>query len=566
MVLQAKALILGLGAAGLLAAGLASSKDASAAPASSGGTPPPSNGPKASKSSKGKTTPSGVDPGHLAAQTTEALIHQDIAKIRELVVAWAKAGDELTSAALSEDLETAVGGEKLEEWQGDGDKGSPLLRAFGERVLLVEGRPEKLLLWSEAWHTALPILAQSLKTKADAIDLDPAKGSTDDPHPDEATLQRILDAMNKGDPTLMRQVADQIERAGFPEAAADLRAAADMIDAGKAKVPDVTKPAPPPAPAAHEPQPAATDKPPPTPGHVDKPATPALPPAGGPGRIVIVKKGEGPFQVTQRLLGKSQGSRMKELVAENVPPKKRDPKTGGFTSLAIGERLKVPANWPASKDAIPGTPTASPAVTTASPPTGDRFVVVKKGEGPWAITKRVWGTDADANLHWKELVAANVPPKKKGKDGNFTTLNVGERLKVPASWPASSQLVAGDPFGGHSFRLDPGGSVNVGAEAMTQRQTHAGQIALNATLGKLDADLLKEWQKREGIPATGQYDPACAYVLCFRFGIVPPVPKFSGAASAKKFVQQMMGAARKDPQRRDEYMARAKQALAGKAA
>jgi hypothetical protein len=557
MVLQAKALILGLGAAAALAAGFASS----AAASEEGGAPQPSSGgKKATSSSKGKKTPSGVDPGHLADQTTDALVHQDIAKLRDLVKQWAAAGDTLTSAALSEDLEEAVKGTKIEEWQADGDKGSPLLRAFGERVLLVEGRPEKLLLWSDAWKSVLPVLAQALKTKADAIDVDPKKGSTDDPMPDAATLQRVIDAMNKGDPTLMRTVADQVEKAGFPDVAADLRAAADLIESGKAKVPDAKKPAPAPDPEPHEPQPGPHDvKPAPAPSPAPTPK-----PAGGPGRIVIVKKGEGPFQVTERLLGKGQGGRFGELVKENVPPKKKDPKTGGFTNLQPGEKLKVPAAWPASPYAVHETGLA-PSPSPVPAPTGERYVVVQKGEGPWAIAKRVWGSDVDANAHWKELVAANVPPKKKdSKTGNFTTLGVGERLKVPANWPTNAQIVvAGDDEGIYEppvTRLDPGGTVTVGAE-MSERQTKAGQIALSAHLGKLDPDLLKEWQAREGIPATGQYDPACAYVLCFRFGIVPPVPMFGGAQSLKKFVQQMQGAARKDPQRRDEYMARAREAM-----
>jgi hypothetical protein len=172
-------------------------------------------------------------------------------------------------------------------------------------------------------------------------------------------------------------------------------------------------------------------------------------------------------------------------------------------------------------------------------------VLVKKGEGPIAITNRLLGA-GQGDLHWHELVAENVPPKKKDpKTGNFATLAIGERLRVPASWPSSSEMI-------------------LGAEAharMSERQSHAGRIALSAHLGKLDRDMLAEWQRREKIPASGEYDTTSAYVLCFRYGIVPPVPKFSGPAAAKKFAGQMMSAARKDPQRHDEYIARAQAAL-----
>lgn len=541
MVLQSKALLLGLGLAATAAVAL-SSGDAKA----SGGAKP-SGGKKASKSSAGKKTPSGVDPEHLATQTTDALIRQDIAKLRTLVTAWKGAGDELTSAALSEDLEQAIKGAKIEEWQGDGQKGSPLLRAFGERVLLLEGRGEKLLLWADAWKPTLPILAQALKVKADAIDVDPKKGTTDDPVPDQATLERIIAAVSGGDPTALRALADELEKAGFAEQAADLRAMADLIEDGKAKVPDPFKPAPAPAPEPHEPQPDPIEPKPPAPAPEPKPAPK---PAGGSGRVVIVKKGEGPFQVTQRLLGKDQGGRFKELVAANVPPKKKDPKTGGFTNLQPGERLKVPASWPVSPDAIPDTGGgAAPAPSPTPAPTGDRFITVLKGEGPWAIAKRVFGSDADANAHWKELVTENVPPKKKdSKTGNFTTLGVGERLKVPASWPTIPAMLAGD-----------------GGAPASPRQVNAGRIALAAHMGKLDRDLLAEWQRREGVPASGEYDTATAYVLCFRFGIVPAVPKFSGRQAAKKFAAQMMAAGRKDPQRKDEYVSRAREALQGAA-
>lgn len=548
MVLQAKALLAGLGLAAAAAVAIGSKE--SQASAASGGK-------KATGSSAGKTTPSGVDPAFLAAQTTDALTRQDIAKLRSLVASWTSAGDPSTAAALSEDTEESVKGTRLEEWTGDGSKGSPLLRAFGERVLLVEGRPEKLLLWHDAWVSVLPVLAQALKTKSDAIHVDPSKGTTDDPQMPSDLLSQIIAAETAGDPTALRVLADQVEAAGFPDAAADLRAMADMIESQQVKPPNPAKPAPPSPPAPYEPQPAATDVPPPPPPRV---VVPPAQPSGGPGRTVIVLKGEGPYQVTARLLGQDQAGRFSELVKANVPPKKKA-SNGGFTSLNPGEALKIPDSWPATKYDVHQTgaitqnaPTTIdvPAMTVTAAPSGDRYVTVQKGEGPIAVTDRVLGA-GQGNLHWKELVAANSPPKKKASNGNFATLAIGERLKVPTNWPDSPQMTLG---------ADGPSATHAAASA---RQTHAGKIAMAAYLGRLDRDLMAEWQRREKIPASGEYDMTSAYVLCFRFGMVPPVPKFAGPQSRKKFAAQMMAAARKDPQRSDEYLARAKAAL-GKAA
>jgi hypothetical protein len=527
MVLQAKAMLIGLGLAATAAVALSGESKAHASSSGKG------------KSSKGKKTPSGADPGHLADRTTEALLRQDIAGIRKLVTEWSKAADPLTAGALDFTLEHAVSGDKLEEWLGDGAKGSPLLRAFGDRVLLLEGRGGKLNLWADAWKKELPVLSAALLTKSHAIDVDPKKGTTDDPVPDAATLQKIIAVVESGDPTQIRKLADTLDRIGFDEQADDLRAMADMIEDGKAKIPDPERPHPQPEPEPHE------EKPHPDEPKPDKPQPKPEPqpkPAGGSGRVVVVKSGEGPFQVTQRLLGKSEGARFRELVSENVPPKKKA-SDGGFTSLNPGERLKVPASWPSHPDAIADTGSSNTSpVPVTQPVSTDRFVVVLKGEGPWAITERVLGKGQGGRFH--ELVSENVPPKKKAADGGFTTLNPGERLRVPASWPSSPAFVAGD------------GAV-VGAD---ERQVSAGRVALCAHLGKLPRDLLLEWQRREKIPTTGRYDSPSAYVLAFRFGIVPPVPIFRNAADRQKFIGQMKAAARRDPSRADEFNQKAAEA------
>jgi hypothetical protein len=173
---------------------------------------------------------------------------------------------------------------------------------------------------------------------------------------------------------------------------------------------------------------------------------PAAPPAANIRRRVSVLKGEGPAQVAARLLGSvSEGNkRFRELVAENVPPKKRDKKTGGFTQLHPGEELFVPPSWPVHPDARAiGTPPPVPPPAPSSsgetlpPAPAVRRVVVQAGEGPFQVAQRLLGKDQGA-LRWKELVAVNVPPKKKDpKTGGFTFLNPGELLVVPETWPVS---------------------------------------------------------------------------------------------------------------------------------
>jgi len=351
--------------------------------------------------------------------------------------------------------------------------------------------------------------------------------------------------MASGDPTAMRKLADELDKAGFDSQADDLRKAATMIEQGAVKVPEPQKPGPAPTLPGVPPQPS----PAPTPV-INRPP-------GGEGRIVIVKKGEGPFQITQRLLGKAQGPRFRELVSANVPPKKKDAKTGNFTSLNAGERLKVPASWPEHKDAIrsDGSVAQAPAVQVAPPSPSQalqRFVVVQKGEGPFQIAQRVLGASQGA-ARWRELVTANVPPKKKASNGGFTSLNAGERLMVPDTWPASPAIV----FGHDLIAGD-------GSTPANPRQVNAGRVALMIYLRKIPPKVLADWQRSEGIVPDGVYGPATAYCLCFRFGLVPPLPHAWGknvAENRRKFASQMMAAARRDPQRGDEFMRVARQAI-----
>ena len=71
-------------------------------------------------------------------------------------------------------------------------------------------------------------------------------------------------------------------------------------------------------------------------------------PAGSAGATYVVKPGDFPIKIAQRLVG--DGNRWKELVAANSPPKKLAP-NGTFAQLLPGEILKLPASWAASPSA-----------------------------------------------------------------------------------------------------------------------------------------------------------------------------------------------------------------------
>lgn len=263
---------------------------------------------------------------------------------------------------------------------------------------------------------------------------------------------RIAAVLATQDPAQILALADELARANFDAAivaqlrkiAADLQAAKLAADEARRRAEEAAKPQP------GDPAAPAPVVPPfvPTPGGGGgaAPAPAPTPAPRGVARVVIVQPGESPARLATIMTGKE--ARFRELVAANVPPKKRNNSTGGFTSLNPGERLVVPPSWPDHPRAIPASsvgpapspvtpaPTPTPAGPTTPIVTGPRRVKILPGEGPIkASTRLLFGDAAQGNLRWKELVAINVPPKKRDpKTGNFTVLNAGELLLIPPTW------------------------------------------------------------------------------------------------------------------------------------
>jgi nucleoid-associated protein YgaU len=86
--------------------------------------------------------------------------------------------------------------------------------------------------------------------------------------------------------------------------------------------------------------------------------------------------------------------------------------------------------------AAPASPSTTPVVVhlpsgSPTPSIGLRTYRVVGGDSPSRIAKKLTGNDA----RWPELVAAN-PQKPKKPDGTFKSLQPGEVLTIPSSWPA----------------------------------------------------------------------------------------------------------------------------------
>jgi hypothetical protein len=74
--------------------------------------------------------------------------------------------------------------------------------------------------------------------------------------------------------------------------------------------------------------------------------------------------------------------------------------------------------------------------------------------------------------------------------------------------------------------------------------------------GKEDCALVADFQKRNGLKASGNYNPSTAATLAVKYGLVPPAPYWPkrGRVEAKeKYRALLNGIADRDPQRAEEF-------------
>jgi hypothetical protein len=178
-----------------------------------------------------------------------------------------------------------------------------------------------------------------------------------------ADLERMVQALKSGSPSILRAFAAELEKRGFLEAAAELRREADRIDTERANKgePDplgTSKPKPklPPVPTKPAPKPVPTTKPAPKPVPKPVPVKPApklppplpkLDPASSDDRGALA------LTVAAHLKGKTKGSENKALVMQFQTQEglKPDGLYGPMTGKRIAAYGVIPAKpyyWPSA--------------------------------------------------------------------------------------------------------------------------------------------------------------------------------------------------------------------------
>lgn len=294
-------------------------------------------------------------------------------------------------------------------------------REFATRLIQLEGRALALRAWSEAYQSiGATNLARDLLEKANALD--------------EATK---------------------------PDAGGD--------SGGGGSAPFIPEPLPPlpplpPGPFIPPPGPIV----PPTPGPFIPPDVlpplPPLPPSPSPSpvvppptpakvrRVVIVKDGDGEFRITERLLGKGQGGRFKELVSENIPTdadgrnrrkysgKDANRKGGLEPGLHPGQKLFIPNSWVLIGETSPIVP-PSPAPSPILPPVSDgermtrALILMVTGKNPGQ-------EDSLQVKNWQAFHKRTADGKYGPGDAVFIADTYGLVPPTPLYWPKNNTAKA----------------------------------------------------------------------------------------------------------------------------
>jgi len=351
----------------------------------------------------------------------------------------------------------------------------------------------------------------------------PKTGGTGVAHADDSFDAMVAAAIAMGDTNVLEQLASEAEKKGLLSVARSIR---DEIARLKNEAPK------------------------PTPLGADKPApVKAL-------ATYVVKKGDTGSSIAKSFTGNA--NRWPELVTVN--PGSKDAKLG-FKAYA-GQRINLPASWPAGIPVVANPPPAVAAAVPVAPVAPSHTYIVKAGDTGEKVAQSFTGDKS----RWKELLTAN-PSLKSAKYG--IALYTGHRINLPASWPDTPKYSgviqptvtqATPPAPPPPPPPPPVQSIPMSVPPESPARTAARELtAYLTTIGGL-AGRFKEDRKKVaaylaamGVPdSTGMYGRQGAGAV-MQNGYVPIVPFYwptTGIAKAKAdFTTLVKSFAAADPQR-----------------
>ena len=256
-------------------------------------------------------------------------------------------------------------------------------------------------------------------------------------------------------------------------------------------------------------------------------------------------------------------ARWPELVTVN--PTLKDPKYG--LKIFAGQRINLPASWPAGVPVLAPTVTTPPVVVPAvppAPPALNTYTVIAGDTG-----EKVAQKFTNNKSRWPELVKVN--PKLASAQYGIA-LYTGHKINLPASWPATAQysptvtsapapVVAPVPPPMPTAppaiaQVVPESDARAAAREITAYLTSLGGLAGRY---KEDRNKITMFQNRMGgtaVPADGKYGRGSATAVMVN-GFVPVAPYYwptTNTAKAKSdFIALVKNYAAADPQRKAQW-------------
>lgn len=344
-------------------------------------------------------------------------------------------------------------------------------------------------------------------------------------HADDAFDQAVAGALARKDVAALEALALQAEKMGLLSVARSIR---DEIGRLKNVPPPPTPPLP--------------DKPPLT----NKLAT------------YVVQAGDTGEKIADKFVHAK--NRWPELVTVN--PTLKDPKYG--LKIYAGQRINLPASWPAGIPVLP--PTVTLSKLPAAPPALNTYTVIAGDTGEKVATKFT-----GSKSRWPELLTVN-PTLKSAQYG--IALYTGHKINLPVSWPAAAQFTApaalpvldlGAPAPPMPTAPPP---VAMPSSPVPESDARAAAREITAYLTSLGglAGRYKEnkttvtgYQNRMGgtaMPADGKYGRGSATAVMVN-GLVPVAPYYwptTNTAKAKSdFLTLVRNYAAADPQRKAQW-------------